>query len=399
VSYPTVEALAAAAGSTPAQVEGMLALGLLEHRPDGFRPADITRVRLVDAAEGSGIMPELIADVVASGRYSMGWVDILDPDPVPSTAMTMAELADELGVEVAVLERAYTVGLSLSAPEPDTVLRSDDVELLRAFGLGAQLSGVPPEDQALAIRFFGENLRRVAESQLGYLRERIFDPMLASGMSVSEVIEALTPTAREMRTLGDRAVQLLHARHVDHEAMEAIITNLELAMDEAGIRSRAEGAPAIAFVDLTDSTGITERAGDEAALGLVEGLTKLTATVERAGGKTVKYLGDGVMLHFVDPQNAVPALLDLVDAASSFGLPSARAGLHSGRVIFRDGDYFGRTVIMAARISDAARPEEVLVTREIRDASGEGIAFEERGRVPLKGLRDPIELFRAMRAG
>jgi len=75
VSYPTVEALAAAAGSTPAQVEGMLALGLLEHRPDGFRPADITRVRLVDAAEGSGIMPELIADVVASGRYSMGWVD------------------------------------------------------------------------------------------------------------------------------------------------------------------------------------------------------------------------------------------------------------------------------------------------------------------------------------
>jgi adenylate cyclase len=397
VRYATPEALALAAGSSVERVHEMLGLGLLEPRDAGFVPADVSRVRLLDAAARAGIDPPLIAELVREGHYQLDWIDLLDPDPVPSTSVTLPEVAAEMGVDVDILRRAYSIGMSLSAPADDEFLREDDIELLRAFVLGAQLADVDTSDQALAIRFLGENVRRIAESQVGYLRERIFDRMLAQGMTVAEVIGSLTPVAREMRLLGDRAVQLLHTRHVDHQAMDAVITNLELAIEEAGVRPRPVETPAIAFIDLTDSTGFTERAGDEAALDLIEGLTWLTASVEAAGGKTVKYLGDGAMLYFGSPGVAVTTALDLVEAASGLGLPPVRAGLHAGSVIFRDGDYFGRTVIAAARITDVAEPGEVLVTETIRSADLDGVGFTPRGTAILKGLRDPVDLWAASR--
>jgi class 3 adenylate cyclase len=113
----------------------------------------------------------------------------------------------------------------------------------------------------------------------------------------------------------------------------------------------------------------------------------------------VKSLGDGVMLHFHEPSEAVSVALDLVDAVPRAGLPPARVGLASGPVVFRDGDYFGRAVNMASRITDYARPSEVLLSDAVAELGAPaGTAFEELGVVELKGIGDPIRLFRAVRA-
>ena len=115
-------------------------------------------------------------------------------------------------------------------------------------------------------------------------------------------------------------------------------------------------------------------------------------------GRVVKSLGDGVMLHFRDPGGAVTAALDLVDAAPMAGLPPARVGITSGPVVFRDGDYFGRAVNMASRITDYARPSEVLLSEAVAELdTPAGTAFEELGVVELKGIPDPVRLFRAVR--
>ena len=105
------------------------------------------------------------------------------------------------------------------------------------------------------------------------------------------------------------------------------------------------------------------------------------------GGRAVKWLGDGVMLHFPNPGPGVAAALDMVDGVADAGLPPAHVGLHAGPVIFQEGDYYGRTVNLAARIAGYAQPGQVLVSQALVDLStGPGLAFTAVGPVELKGV-------------
>jgi adenylate cyclase len=80
--------------------------------------------------------------------------------------------------------------------------------------------------------------------------------------------------------------------------------------------------------------------------------------------------------------------------------PPAHVGLHAGPVVFQDGDYFGRTVNLAARIAGHAGPGQVLVSDQVVAECPDGrVAFEPIGPVPLKGVADPVPLHRASRAG
>jgi adenylate cyclase len=112
----------------------------------------------------------------------------------------------------------------------------------------------------------------------------------------------------------------------------------------------------------------------------------------------VKWLGDGVMFHFRDATGGVIAALEMIDAISAAGLPPAHVGLHAGPVVFQGGDYFGRTVNLAARIGELAAPGQLLVTQEIVDrVVPDGIAFEPVGAVELKGVSEPVPLYAVTR--
>ena len=101
----------------------------------------------------------------------------------------------------------------------------------------------------------------------------------------------------------------------------------------------------------------------------------------------MKWLGDGVMLYFREPGGAVLAALEMVEGVANDDLPPVHVGLHAGPVVFQDGDYFGRTVNLAARIADYARPGEVVVSQEVVEAAEEAtVSFEEIGPVELKGI-------------
>jgi adenylate cyclase len=112
----------------------------------------------------------------------------------------------------------------------------------------------------------------------------------------------------------------------------------------------------------------------------------------------VKWLGDGVMFYFPDPGNGVLAALDMVEGIASHDLPPAHVGIHAGPVVFQEGDYFGRTVNVAARIAEYARPGEVLVSKEVVDASVETpVMFTEVGPVELKGVSGSLRLYTVRR--
>jgi adenylate cyclase len=113
----------------------------------------------------------------------------------------------------------------------------------------------------------------------------------------------------------------------------------------------------------------------------------------------VKWLGDGVMFYFREPAAAVLAAVEMVEAVGSHGLPPAHVGIHAGPVIFQDGDYFGRTVNLAARIAEYARPGEVLVSQEVVDAAdAASVSFVEIGPVELKGVPGTLRLHIARRS-
>lgn len=102
------------------------------------------------------------------------------------------------------------------------------------------------------------------------------------------------------------------------------------------------------------------------------------------------------MFFFPDPSAGVAAALEMVGSLADAGLPPAHVGLHTGPVLYQEGDYFGQTVNMAARIAEYARPREVLVSQEVADVSSrDGVEFHDIGAVELKGVSGTMHLFQA----
>jgi adenylate cyclase len=153
------------------------------------------------------------------------------------------------------------------------------------------------------------------------------------------------------------------------------------------------------FVDITGYTRLTEERGDEAAADLAGRLATLVRRCSQEhGGQPVKWLGDGVMFYFPDPGQGVLAALDMVEGVAAENIPPAHVGIDAGRVVFQEGDYFGRTVNIAARIAEYARPGEVLVSQEVVDAADRTpVSFTEIGLVELKGVSGTLLLHTARR--
>jgi adenylate cyclase len=101
------------------------------------------------------------------------------------------------------------------------------------------------------------------------------------------------------------------------------------------------------------------------------------------------------MFVFREPVDAVRAALEMVAQAPGAGLPPTHIGIHSGPVVFQDGDVYGTTVNIAARLSARAAPGEVLVSRPAADRIPHPVHLEPLGPVELKGVAQPLEVFRA----
>jgi adenylate cyclase len=179
-----------------------------------------------------------------------------------------------------------------------------------------------------------------------------------------------------------------------------IIEGLEFQLAAAGLHTRLEHPPAMCFLDVTGYTRLTQERGDAAAAELAEELGRLVQRISvKHGGRPVKWLGDGVMFHFPNPGPGVVGALEMVAGVGEAGLPPAHVGLHAGPVIFQEGDYYGQTVNVAARIAEYARPGEVIVSQAVVDAStGTEVDFRQIGPVELKGVAGAVELHAASRS-
>lgn len=156
------------------------------------------------------------------------------------------------------------------------------------------------------------------------------------------------------------------------------------------------------FADIAGFTALTEAHGDEEAADVVAGFCEAVRAELPAGSAHVKTIGDALMLRVPDPGQAILLGLRMTHGLMrGHGTPAVRVGLHHGPAVERDGDYFGATVNLAARVSAIASGGDVLLTAhtaalvpELKD-----VFYEPRGREALRNVREPVELFAAILKG
>jgi class 3 adenylate cyclase/YHS domain-containing protein len=156
---------------------------------------------------------------------------------------------------------------------------------------------------------------------------------------------------------------------------------------------RIEGT--FAFVDMAGFTALTEAQGDEDAADLATMFAEITRAALAPGDRLIKTIGDAVLVTSRDPAAGLSLIERLLtEAAAEPRLPTLRAGLHHGDAVARDGDVFGASVNLAARVAAEAHPAEVLGTAPIAEAAkGLGIPIVEIGEVALKNVRSMTFLY------
>jgi adenylate cyclase len=382
------------AGVEPGYVIRLVDVGVLMPDGDGtFTEGDVRRARLYQGLERTGLPLDAIREALEAGELSFGWLDNPLYDLIaPLSARSFQDVADDTGIPLELL-RVLREAFGSALPDPVDRMREDELRVVPLMQILVS-QGFPTSVLDRLVRVYGDALRRIAEVEADWWHKLVVLPRLAAGMTEVEMHESTLAFGVELAPLLEQALLAMYHAHQEHTWTENLIGEIEDALDRTGLRSRLIEPPAICFLDITGYTRLTEERGDEAAAELAARLTPLVQRpAERHDGKVVKWLGDGVMFHFREPTGGVVAALEMIDAISAAGLPPAHVGLHSGPVVFQGGDYFGRTVNLAARIGEHAAPGQVLVTQDIVDrVVPDGIAFEPVGAVELKGVSDPVLL-------
>lgn len=390
--------LADRSGATADEVRRLVELGVLLAEDGTFARRDVMRVRAVRHLAGLGIDADALAAALASGHLSLGYLESSGRRQ-PRSDRTFAEIAEEMGVPFASLERTY-VAFGLPRPAPDEHVREEDLAVITIVPIlfGA---GVDEGDVLRLARVWGDSVRRVAQYLPHYFHTAVEEQYRRRGLGDNAAYEAaLREVGVRTGRSGEDLLGWLFRRHSEVFLTEHQFEHVETALDDAGVRPRTpRRLEAAVFADLSGYTQLTEELGDEAAAEMSLTLAQLVSEVAaRHGGSVVKLLGDGVYLHFRDPGDAVRASLEIVASTASRGLPPAHVGVNAGPMLYDEGDYFGRTVNIAARIGAHAQAGQVYVGDALAAHVGEeGFRLIEVGDVELKGIARPVRIFEAVR--
>jgi adenylate cyclase len=353
---------------------------------------------LLSALEASGVDLGQLAAAVNEDRFSLAFAGEVVADSVGLTPETHQQVISRLGLEPG-FARRLELAIGLPTSSPTDLIREDDRELLELVAK-AREAGLEDENLARVLRVFGLSVRQIVEAQRQLFRENVEDQLLTQGATFREMLDSTARTRLALQRIGYRTVYLLLRRFLEQVVIENLVERLEQMLEEHGIsRASDQQTRVIVFIDLTGYTASTEASGDRQAAEQGGRLVEIAQDFcARYAGRLVKSLGDGVMLRFRGVEAAVLASLEIVETSDEAGLSPARAGVAAGPVIQRDGDYFGRTVNLASRLVDLARPGQVVVTAEAAVLiEGGSIALEHGGAHELSGFTTPTSVFVARR--
>jgi adenylate cyclase len=383
---PSAAQVAREIGTTPATLRRWVARGLVPQYEGEWTPAAVAHARLVVRMRERGHSLDEIRAAGESGQLAFGYLSQLFPIGVATH--TLEQAAYDTGLEPSLIERILTtLGLPASAVHQ---ISEPELELLR-YSAAVLAAGFPLIAFLQLVRVYGQALAQMADAEVRLFHMYVHEPLMREGVPGVEMAEEMQGLAADLLPLASPMMDLVHRRLLAHFIDQDVIGHMESDIGAAGRLDLGHVRVAIAFADLAGYTRMTEELGDEHAVDVVD---RFVANVEHTlpdDARIIKTIGDEVMVVGTDPAA-------LVDWAVGFqqlhrARPLPRIGMHTGTVLYRDGDYYGREVNQAARVSARSGAGEVLVTRPVADAAGPHLEFELIGEVRLKGFAEPTELF------
>ncbi len=371
------------------------------------REVDFAALGLLDGLEGEerAGRERLLARLHADG------VSVRDLEQATEKGVVLLLGADRLvggGSQYSVREIAELSGLGLDfqlasmraagraiPPLDDAVLGPGDLELARIATRYREV-GLPDADALEVVRLVSRGLAPVAEM----MRQTAMKLALRPGVSEDELAIDFAQVAEGLMPLTEPFLSEMMRLQLRTVAKTEVISQAER---HAG-RLPGSRDIAVCFADLVGFTRVGEEVPlDE--LGAITGrLEQLTLETVAQPVRFVKSIGDAVMLVAPDAPCLLDAALTLIDAAGEpgSGLPELRAGVASGPALSRAGDWFGRPVNLASRISAVARPGSVLAAASVRETFGNAketgrFHFTAAGHRELKGISQPVRLYRVRR--
>jgi class 3 adenylate cyclase/YHS domain-containing protein len=281
-------------------------------------------------------------------------------------------------------------------------LLEDDIEALAVM---KQLidAGLPTHAVMEGARVYGDSMSRVAEMESKLFHFYVHKRLEASGLAGGELAEAVDRAGDLARPLIEPTLLYFHRKAWQRALRDDWVLHVA---EEAGLLTTSDAGQlkaAVVFIDLSSFTPLAEAMGDATAAEVLERFSRIVrSSVAAFSGRIVKQIGDAFMLIFQDARSAVACALEIdAAAASEPQFPAVRAGVQWGDLLYREGDYVGSNVNIAARLASEADRHQVLVTAEVRkEAAGTpGVEFTRIGKRSLKGLGGQFELFGARSAG
>jgi adenylate cyclase len=302
---------------------------------------------------------------------------------------TAAEVAEGAGIDESFLARLLQ---ALGAPIPSDGERAyteRDLEAAKRAKLFVD-AGLPEEGVLETSRIIGISMANLADANRDMVGEVFTEP----GIDEHELAMRYAAAAETMPPLlGDT---LLHAYriHLREAIRQAVITEAEMA------EGRLSGADdvTIAFADLVGYTRLGESMEIEQIGQMTGRLFELATDVARPPVRLVKMIGDAAMFASREPVPVIESVLELVEAAGTDEMPALKAGAATGPALGRGGDWYGRPVNLAARITSFARPDSVVVDEAVKEllesGDGERFSFSFAGKRRFKGISEETAVHR-----
>lgn len=303
---------------------------------------------------------------------------------------TQAEVAKRGGVELPFLEELRRA-MGMPRPDPGERAFTDiDVEAARLAGQ-AVASGITREEVLDVTRVLGRGLAQAAELMRAITLRLALEP----GLSERELAERFAQVASGLAPMTAPLVGHLLTIQLRQMAQTEAISLAE----RSGGQLPGSRPVTVSFADLVGFTRLGEEVAPDELGRLARRLEELAAGAVEPPVRLVKTIGDAAMLVSPEAEPLLNAALTLVEAADAEGeaFPQLRVGMASGPATARAGDWFGRPVNTASRITAVARPGSVLVSGDVRDAARGGFRWSFAGQRRLKGIREPVALYRARR--
>ena len=392
VTYSALERVAELTGEPVEEVERWAETGLLDVTETEAELLE--RLRIVRLLRRRGFDLDALAAAARSqpdlfDRY----VNLFAPK---GKLYTLGEAAERHGVDPALVRRFWEASGLLDQGE---IGDEQDVAALAALPVAID-AGLPLDGLIQMMRVYADAAARVAEAEARLFHFHVHERLRAEGLAGDELSELTTAGINQLLPLVEPALIYFHRKALGRAVREDLALHLA---EDAGLLAPGDTSGrvplAVAFVDLSQFTSMTEAMGDLAAADVLDRFSELVRRVVlSAGGRVVKQIGDEFMLVFADAATAVSAALDIRRAAETEpAFLATRIGAHYGSVVCREGDYVGATVNLAARITGQAGANQVLVSEAVRSGAGPlpDVEYVAVGSRALKGIDEAIELYEA----